>query len=149
MAQSSNDTEYSLNELLDGRAHPPFNDADDMHSRDPLPVHMASLAEKKRLWWRNSFINAFFIASWYGGALSRASCTNVWIPGSSSPLYSLCTTSGCSRRSTSASHILFLSPRCISVCSFFWHFCCELCFHNDSDHGKDQRQQIMGEYLCV
>ncbi|KAJ7209628.1 triose-phosphate transporter family-domain-containing protein, partial [Mycena pura] len=26
---------------------------------------MASLAEKKRLWWRNSFINAFFIACWF------------------------------------------------------------------------------------
>jgi hypothetical protein len=28
-------------------------------------VHLASLAEKKRLWWRNAVINSFFIASWY------------------------------------------------------------------------------------
>ena len=28
-------------------------------------VHVASLAEKKRLWWTNAFINLFFIAGWY------------------------------------------------------------------------------------
>ncbi|KAI0769625.1 TPT-domain-containing protein [Trametes elegans] len=28
-------------------------------------VHLASLAEKKRLWWRNAFINSLFIASWF------------------------------------------------------------------------------------
>lgn len=27
-------------------------------------IHLASLAEKKRLWWRNAVINACFIASW-------------------------------------------------------------------------------------
>jgi solute carrier family 35 protein C2 len=27
--------------------------------------HLASLAEKKRLWWRNGIINGLFIASWY------------------------------------------------------------------------------------
>lgn len=27
-------------------------------------VHIASEAEKRRLWWRNAFINALFIASW-------------------------------------------------------------------------------------
>lgn len=27
-------------------------------------IHLASLAEKKRLWWRNAVINAVFIASW-------------------------------------------------------------------------------------
>ena len=27
-------------------------------------VHLASLAEKKRLWWRNAVINLAFIASW-------------------------------------------------------------------------------------
>ncbi|KAJ3497150.1 hypothetical protein NLJ89_g10390 [Agrocybe chaxingu] len=28
-------------------------------------VHIASVAEKKRLWWRNAIINALFIASWF------------------------------------------------------------------------------------
>ena len=27
-------------------------------------VHIASVAEKKRLWWRNATINAMFIAAW-------------------------------------------------------------------------------------
>jgi solute carrier family 35, member C2 len=26
--------------------------------------HLASLAEKKRLWWRNGIINGAFIVSW-------------------------------------------------------------------------------------
>ncbi|PPQ77189.1 hypothetical protein CVT25_011035 [Psilocybe cyanescens] len=28
-------------------------------------VHLASVAEKKRLWWRNAIINTLFIASWF------------------------------------------------------------------------------------
>jgi solute carrier family 35, member C2 len=40
---------------------------------------LASIAEKKRLWWRNAVINLFFIASWYGvvffPSLSYHSCT--------------------------------------------------------------------------
>lgn len=28
-------------------------------------VHLASIAEKKHLWWRNAIINTLFIASWY------------------------------------------------------------------------------------
>jgi hypothetical protein len=28
-------------------------------------VHIASHAEKKRLWWKNALINAFFILTWY------------------------------------------------------------------------------------
>jgi solute carrier family 35 protein C2 len=27
-------------------------------------IHLASVAEKRRLWWRNAVINAFFIAAW-------------------------------------------------------------------------------------
>ena len=37
-------------------------------SRSPFEhdgIHLASLTEKKRLWWRNAFINTVFIASWY------------------------------------------------------------------------------------
>lgn len=33
-------------------------------------MHLASLAEKKRLWWRNAIINTLFIASWYGLAIA-------------------------------------------------------------------------------
>lgn len=29
-------------------------------------IHIASLAEKKRLWWRNTALYACFILSWYG-----------------------------------------------------------------------------------
>ena len=31
---------------------------------DPASVHIASLAEKRRLWWTNALINAFFITAW-------------------------------------------------------------------------------------
>ncbi|KAF8170285.1 triose-phosphate transporter family-domain-containing protein [Mycena galopus ATCC 62051] len=31
---------------------------------DP-PVQLASLAQKKRLWWRNAIVNTLFIASWF------------------------------------------------------------------------------------
>jgi hypothetical protein len=33
-------------------------------------LHLASLAEKKRLWWRNAIINLLFIASWCACPLS-------------------------------------------------------------------------------
>lgn len=29
-------------------------------------IHLATVAEKKSLWWRNAIINALFIASWFG-----------------------------------------------------------------------------------
>jgi hypothetical protein len=32
---------------------------------DGSNVHIASLAEKQRIWWRTAIINACFIASWY------------------------------------------------------------------------------------
>ena len=34
-------------------------------------VHLASLAEKKRRWWRNAFINCLLIGSWYVSDLTR------------------------------------------------------------------------------
>ncbi|GBE81470.1 Uncharacterized transporter [Sparassis crispa] len=38
----------------------------DVHEHEfDLDVHLASLAEKRRLWWRNALINTFFIASWF------------------------------------------------------------------------------------
>ncbi|KAI0790716.1 triose-phosphate transporter family-domain-containing protein [Abortiporus biennis] len=32
---------------------------------DDYEIHLASLVEKKRLWWRNALINSMFIASWF------------------------------------------------------------------------------------
>ncbi|KAI0365666.1 TPT-domain-containing protein [Pilatotrama ljubarskyi] len=46
----------SLRRSLDGEPDP------DSYDR---AVHLASLAEKKRLWWRNALINSLFIASWF------------------------------------------------------------------------------------
>jgi solute carrier family 35, member C2 len=42
----------------------PQDDGDAVY---PLPedVHFATIEEKKRLWFRDSLINALFIASWY------------------------------------------------------------------------------------
>ncbi|KAJ7782831.1 TPT-domain-containing protein [Mycena metata] len=57
-----NDHEYSLDESLAGGAQ--HFDDEEMHPGDP-PVHLATLAEKKRLWWRNALINLLFIASWF------------------------------------------------------------------------------------
>lgn len=72
---------------------------------DELNVHVASLAEKKRLWWRNALINMSFIAAWY--ALSLLLCfmyiltqSTTLLKGLSSLLSSPCTTSGCSLRTT-------------------------------------------------
>ena len=48
-------------------AHPPRASID---GPDPVQLgghvegHLASVAEKKRLWWRNAFVNTLFIASW-------------------------------------------------------------------------------------
>lgn len=47
----------SLEQHMDGAHIPPF--ARSEH------VKLASVAEKKRLWWRNAVINLLFIASWY------------------------------------------------------------------------------------
>ncbi|CDO69259.1 hypothetical protein BN946_scf185042.g161 [Trametes cinnabarina] len=41
-------------------------------------VHLASMAEKKRLWWRNALINALFIASWFFFA-TLISVYNKWM----------------------------------------------------------------------
>ncbi|EJF57629.1 TPT-domain-containing protein [Dichomitus squalens LYAD-421 SS1] len=46
-------------------------------SREP-PVHVASLAEKKRLWWTNAFINGLFIAGWFFFA-TLLSVYNKWM----------------------------------------------------------------------
>ncbi|KAJ7128950.1 triose-phosphate transporter family-domain-containing protein [Mycena crocata] len=65
-AHRNNDTGYSQDDSLATHSLPRFeDDAEEMHSGDPEPVHLATLAEKKRLWWRNAIVNTLFIASWF------------------------------------------------------------------------------------
>lgn len=43
-------------------------------------LHLASEAEKKRLWWRNAVINAIFIAAWcVHPVLDCSTCTHVFL----------------------------------------------------------------------
>ncbi|KAJ7072553.1 TPT-domain-containing protein [Mycena amicta] len=53
----ANADDYSLDESL---AHPT-----EMNGIGSESVHLATLTEKKRLWWRNAIINGCFIASWF------------------------------------------------------------------------------------
>ncbi|TFY79984.1 hypothetical protein EWM64_g4028 [Hericium alpestre] len=53
----------------------PLNDLEDSELRD---VHLATPEEKKRLWWRNAFINMLFIASWFIFAI-LLSLYNKWM----------------------------------------------------------------------
>lgn len=58
-------------------AHYAEDDSEGRHSYTPVQssfregghgepnIHIASLAEKRRIWWRTAIINACFIASWY------------------------------------------------------------------------------------
>ncbi|KAJ7232767.1 triose-phosphate transporter family-domain-containing protein [Mycena haematopus] len=59
----TNETEYSLDESL--AAHALRSDYAEMRSGDLAPVQLATLAQKKRLWWRNAIVNTLFIASWF------------------------------------------------------------------------------------
>lgn len=96
------------------------NNSDHDDVDDFANVHLATLEEKKRRWWRNAFINTMFIASWCERVLNASwAMFHVFvsfISGSSLPLYCRCTTSGCSRRNTSVSHSRCLSQQC--TCSF-------------------------------
>nr|GAT57766.1 predicted protein [Mycena chlorophos] len=46
-------------------AESPRRSLDTMDESSAQPVYMATLAEKKRMWWRNAVINGFFIACWF------------------------------------------------------------------------------------
>lgn len=61
MAQDDSTYGYAL---VDSVTPQPLGANHEEHEYD-AEVHLASLAEKKRLWWRNAFINASFIASWF------------------------------------------------------------------------------------
>ncbi|KAM5531839.1 hypothetical protein V8D89_014469 [Ganoderma adspersum] len=54
---------------------PPVGHAPNSHE---MTVHIASLAEKKRLWWTNALINGLFIASWFFFA-TLLSVYNKWM----------------------------------------------------------------------
>ncbi|KAJ6495637.1 TPT-domain-containing protein [Mycena vitilis] len=56
------DREYSLDELTGRAQH--YDDAA-MNSTDQESTQLATLAQKKRLWWRNAIVNTLFIASWF------------------------------------------------------------------------------------
>ncbi|OSX66552.1 hypothetical protein POSPLADRAFT_1178018 [Postia placenta MAD-698-R-SB12] len=50
--------------LVDSDSHTAL-ESNHVELDDDATTRLASLAEKRRLWWRNAFINAAFIASWY------------------------------------------------------------------------------------
>ena len=53
--------EHALNEtLIDGLR----GSREDEEITRAAGIHLASLAEKKRLWWKNAVLNALFIAIW-------------------------------------------------------------------------------------
>jgi solute carrier family 35 protein C2 len=51
--------------LSDAQHYIVHNDDDGSDGGSHDDVHIASEAEKKRLWWRNAAINTCFILSWY------------------------------------------------------------------------------------
>ncbi|KAJ7078842.1 triose-phosphate transporter family-domain-containing protein [Mycena belliarum] len=55
--------QYSPAESIDRSLPHPADDGYEMNPTEQ--VHLASLAEKKRLWWRNAAVNTIFIASWF------------------------------------------------------------------------------------
>jgi hypothetical protein len=94
--------EYDLHGTVD---HSPFTNNGPQDQDEQ--VHLASLAEKKRLWWRNAVVNAVFISSWCVFFLFPV-CWSFLIFGkllgsSSLPSFRF-TTNGCSLRSTLDSH---------------------------------------------
>ena len=57
--------DYYLTRTEDELDRPP--DYDDVVDADAFrnDVHLATVEEKKRRWWRNALINLAFIGSWY------------------------------------------------------------------------------------
>jgi solute carrier family 35 protein C2 len=65
--------QYSLDEPLTrpSTSRRPLEYDVDIPELTPEDTHLASLAEKKRLWWRNATVNTLFIGSWYVIVLSN------------------------------------------------------------------------------
>jgi len=57
------DSEQSLVEPL--RSRRSYEDEVLLYSSRIEGVHIASVEEKKRLWWKNAVINTLFMLSWY------------------------------------------------------------------------------------
>ena len=58
--------EYALDHTTSPHDHDtphPYPSLPHYHGEDEQ-IHLASLTEKKRLWWKNAVINACFISSW-------------------------------------------------------------------------------------
>jgi solute carrier family 35 protein C2 len=68
--------EYSLTEPL--RPRTSVDHAEHEINYPPSGgLHLASIVEKKRLWWRNALINALFIGSWCAAmSLLPVTCTH-------------------------------------------------------------------------
>lgn len=67
-------------------------------------IHFASIDEKKRLWWKNAFITAGCIASWYvmsGSVLCRRLVRAEHELGFSLLRFCPCITNGCSTQTVS------------------------------------------------
>ena len=67
MAQAGNapnDSEYVRDDPTLYSARERLLDGLELADRH-LEIHLASVAEKQRLWWKNAVINSFFIGSWY------------------------------------------------------------------------------------
>lgn len=88
-----------------------------------IPGPRLSVEAKRRIWWRNAFVNALYIASWWVpvciAIFGMRSCLASTI-GSSSPHYCRCTTNGCSRQTTSTFRSRYSSRRCIWPRSSSW-----------------------------
>jgi hypothetical protein len=66
MAQAenaSNDSEYARDDPVGYSARQRLLDAVELVD-EGTEIHLASVAEKQRLWWKDAVINSFFIASW-------------------------------------------------------------------------------------
>ncbi|KAF6760097.1 triose-phosphate transporter family-domain-containing protein [Ephemerocybe angulata] len=73
--------EYSLTEPLSSQRTSSVDldrDGSIPHSSLGSSRHLASVVEKKRLWWRNALVNALFIAGWFGFA-TLLSVYNKWM----------------------------------------------------------------------
>lgn len=129
MERSRDEAEvYSLTEPLNHRARfsfdldpesEPEGEETIAYPAPPLSAaHIASIEERKRLWWRNALINLLFIGSWcVAGHLCAWALGLTRVSGSVLQHCYPCITNGCSRPNTMDSRRLFLSQPCICLCS--------------------------------
>lgn len=117
--QYSNDQEFSsINDLpLEEEEAFLRSSTDDFQQSS---AHLATLVEKKRLWWRNAVTNTLFILSWYALAHYFPANTGYWLAtGFFLQLSSQYTTNGCSRRIVTDFLLLFLLRQCTCLCNLY------------------------------